>query len=76
MLGKSQKPAVDNYSSDEIKNCKVFNHTFNDDAFNKLYETLKGKVVETKLSGTQTMILTKSDLQRLPVAQLVITNLN
>jgi len=72
-IEKAKEPSIENLSESEVQELKlVFDQTFNNVEFKKLYETLKGKVVESKLSGTQTVIRTKPDLQRLLVGQLVI----
>jgi ribosomal protein S6--L-glutamate ligase len=51
---------------------KAYNATFNHPDFIRLYEKLKGKIVQTKDAGVQSVIRTKMDLQRLLITQLVI----
>lgn len=70
---KAKEPLLENLSAKDIQHLKdVFDETFNNAEFKKLYGSLKGKVVESKLSGAQTVIRSKTDLQRLLIGQLVI----
>lgn len=72
-IKKAKEPLLENLSFEEMKQLKdVFDQTFNNTEFKRLYSSLKGKVVESKLSGTQTVIKSKTDLQRLLIGQLVI----
>ena len=51
---------------------KIKKETYNDLEFNKLFIKLKGKVVESKLTGIQSIITSKYDLQKLLIKQINI----
>ena len=72
-IEKAKESSLENISLAEVKELrKVYNQTFNNIKFKKLFFLLKGKVVESKLSGTQTVIRSKIDLQKLLLEHLVI----
>lgn len=50
----------------------AYKHTFDNKEFNKLYNSIKGKVVESRKTGKHTLIQTKEDLQYLLIEQFEI----
>ncbi|MDA9986591.1 RimK family alpha-L-glutamate ligase [Crocinitomicaceae bacterium] len=72
-IQKVENPVIEGCSEKEINELKdIANSTFNTPDFVKLFKELKGKTVRSSQTGIQSIIKSKSDLQRLLISQLVI----